>query len=118
MRGVVKTYAVLPDAENHADTDAQQVLPVAGSIGQLRAQVIGLNGVDGEVPVHGQVKAAACQHRQRTGGTGRGTVRTWEQTVEAVSDAHKPLHEGRVPGKFLAREAQTVSRPGGDRDQR
>jgi hypothetical protein len=54
----------LPRAENNARAEAQQVLLVACGIGQLSAQLIALDGADGDVPAHLQVKSPSGQYCQ------------------------------------------------------
>jgi hypothetical protein len=55
--------APLPDAEDDARTDAQQVLLVALAIGQLCTQVVSLNGPDGKMSIDGQVEPSPSQNR-------------------------------------------------------
>src|ERR1700733_11247009 len=105
----------LPDAENDACADAQQVLFIAFAIGQLCTQVVGLDGADGDVLIDGQIEPSAGQDRPRVGRSGQRTAGAGEQTVEAVGAADKPLHKG---GKFSACETGAEARPDSEGDQR
>jgi hypothetical protein len=84
----------LPDAEDDARPEAQQVLFVPLAIGELCTQVVGLDGADDEASMDDQVEPSAGQDRPRVGRSGQRTAGAWEQPVEAVSGAYKPLRKG------------------------
>ena len=84
----------LLQVDGDAGGDSQQVLVVAGQVGQAGVPVVRLNHVEGEMLPVLQIDADPRQQCQRIGGGLNESRLVGESGIKAVGESHQGLGEG------------------------
>ena len=96
---------VYADAEDNSCPEPKAVLPVSGVIGQIRQNIIGLDGAQCEMAGETEIDASAERRRQSIRSDTR-PVGIGKVSVEAMHAADHRLREGNQPAPRGRRVAQ------------